>query len=95
MGNRQDYDPESPYAKAMQSQVLGVKTIHPSPTNPRKTFNADDHEEMKASVLEPIIVRPWPPHYDPPAGVEMPLYELVAGERRWRAPLAGGKRCGP
>lgn len=90
-----DYDPDADYIKAMQSQPLGVPTICPSPTNPRKTFDPEKHEEMKASVLkhgvlQPILVRPWPPHYDVPAGMDMPLYELVAGERRWRAAKDAG-----
>lgn len=56
--------------------------VAPSKTNPRKTFAKID--ELAASIklrglISPITVRPHP---KPPAGVH---YELVAGERRWRA----------
>ncbi len=56
--------------------------VTPSKTNPRKTFHGLD--ELAASIklrglINPITVRPHP---KPPAGVH---FELVAGERRWRA----------
>ena len=45
-----DYDPDSPEARAAMSQPVGVATVCPSPTNPRKTFDADKHTEMVDSV---------------------------------------------
>lgn len=66
--------------------------IHPSPTNPRKTFPAEEMAEMTDSVkrhgiLQPILVRPWPECYSAGEG-QYPAYELVAGERRYRAAKA-------
>lgn len=66
--------------------------IHPSPTNPRKTFPAEEMAEMTDSVkrhgiLQPILVRPWPACYSAGEG-QSPAYELVAGERRYRAAKA-------
>lgn len=93
-----DYDPESPEARAAMSQPVGVATICPSPTNPRKSFDPDKHTEMvdsvrKLGVLQPIVVRPWPADY--PWTGDMPLYELVAGERRWRAAKDAGLKLIP
>lgn len=73
---------------------VALALIQPSPTNPRKTFPAEDMAEMIDSVqrhgiLQPILVRPWPAGYD--AGENnFPAFELVAGERRYRAATAAG-----
>ena len=65
---------------------LPVRDIHPNPDQPRKHF---DQEALRAladsirerGVLQPIIVRPH----------ATGGYQLIAGERRWRAAqLAGG-----
>lgn len=70
-----------------------VSAIAPSPTNPRKNFPEVEQAELVDSVkrhgiLQPILVRPWPSHYKRPrANIR---YEIVAGERRWRAAKAAG-----
>jgi ParB family chromosome partitioning protein len=58
---------------------IPVGAITPNPFQPRKTFDAPALEELKSSIAEygvlvPIIVRK-----------NGDAYELVAGERRWRA----------
>ena len=65
---------------------LPLEQIHPNPDQPRKRFEetalvslADSIRER--GVLQPVIVRPLAP-----AG-----YELVAGERRWRAAQLAGE----
>ncbi len=60
-------------------KMLDVSTLKPHPTQPRRHFDDDALEELAQSikargVLQPIIVRP----------VEGG-YQIVAGERRWRA----------
>lgn len=90
----EDYNPDSLDAGTMVSQVLSVATICPSPTNPRKTFDPERHAEMidsvkRLGVLQAIVVRPWPADYLYTTP-NMPLYELVAGERRWRAARDAG-----
>jgi ParB family chromosome partitioning protein len=75
--------------------LLPLKMIVPSPLNPRKRFDEGKLRELAASmgggvgIIEPLIVRPCGPKGPlkptdvgriPPVG-----YELVAGERRWRA----------
>lgn len=75
------------------ARALDINTIHPSPTNPRKTFPDADQAELIESVkrhgvMQPILVRPWPEAYA--FDGEKPLYELIAGERRYRAAKAAG-----
>ena len=60
--------------------LIPLDKIDRSPTNPRKTYDGDALKDLAASiakegVLEPALVRPRP------GG----RYELVFGERRWRA----------
>lgn len=62
-------------------RMLPLASIKPLPGNPRKYFDESALEELAASiasrgVIQPIIVRPHPNGEG---------YQLVAGERRWRA----------
>lgn len=70
--------------------VIATADIRPSTTNPRKRFDDADLLELGESIkkhgqLQPILVRPNPKHPD-----ESQPYEIVAGERRWRACSAAG-----
>ena len=63
-------------------QTVSIDAIRPSPYNPRQTFPETELEELAGSIREkglvqPIILRPV-------EGAEA-AYEIVAGERRWRA----------
>jgi len=68
---------------------IGLSEIKPSPTNPRKHFNEAELAELAASikkhgVITPIMIRLI-------NDLETPhLYEIVAGERRWRAATLAG-----
>jgi len=67
----------------------------PSPTNPRRTFDATALQELARSigqdgVITPIVLRPNGTPSIPGKPVQLP-YELVAGERRWRASKIAGK----
>lgn len=75
-------------------QETALSLLAPSPTNPRKSF-ADLEglaESIKAQgVMQPILIRPWPDDYPTPDGSDRrPAYEIVAGERRYRASLLAG-----
>lgn len=67
---------------------LAVDLVRPNPNQPRKRFDDDALQALADSlgergVLQPVLVRPLPGGH----------YELVAGERRWRAAqLAGLER---
>jgi ParB family chromosome partitioning protein len=63
--------------------------LRPNPRQPRQEFDEDALAELTASIsevglLQPIVVRPVE---DPESGAR---YEIVMGERRWRAVLAAG-----
>jgi len=65
-------------------RALRVGVIRPGPYQPRREVKAEDLTELTASirehgVLQPILVRPMDGYF-----------ELVAGERRWRAAQAAG-----
>ncbi|HEV7527940.1 MAG TPA: ParB/RepB/Spo0J family partition protein [Solirubrobacteraceae bacterium] len=72
-------------AKADELRDLPLELISPSPTQPRRRFDEDALQALAGSlgergVLQPVLVRPK-------AGG---TYELVAGERRWRAAQIAG-----
>lgn len=61
-------------------KIIPVDRIEPNPDQPRMVFDVDALHELAASirehgVLQPILVRPLGEN----------RYQLIAGERRWRA----------
>ncbi|WP_338131692.1 ParB/RepB/Spo0J family partition protein [Rothia kristinae] len=67
---------------------IPVRDIHPNRKQPRQEFDPDDMDELVHSireigVLQPIVIRPS--QEDGPE-----KYELVMGERRWRASQEAG-----
>ncbi|UQU64979.1 ParB/RepB/Spo0J family partition protein [Couchioplanes caeruleus] len=69
---------------------LPVTAIVPNPKQPRHVFDEEALEELKTSIqevgfLQPIVVR----------NIGDGKYELVMGERRWRAAQAVGKETIP
>jgi ParB family chromosome partitioning protein len=71
---------------------VAIELIRPNPEQPRRAFSAEDLAELAASirgrgVLQPILVRPV-------AGQEK-SYQIIAGERRWRAAQQAGLRAIP
>lgn len=69
---------------------VALKDLHPNPHQPRRRFDADGLQELAASIrmqgiIQPLLVRPLPGGKG---------YQIVAGERRWRAAqLAGLERA--
>ena len=75
------------------ARPLPVGSIVPNPFQPRREFSEEELADLAASMkenglLQPILVRPAPG--SPPGGP--PRWELVAGERRWRAAMRLGWR---
>jgi len=71
-------------------RMLPVELIVPNPKQPRRSFDASALEALAGSlrergVLQPVLVRP----------VAGGTYELVAGERRWRAAQIAGLETVP
>lgn len=69
---------------AARYQEVPVDRIRPNPKQPRKIFDDAAHAELVHSIheiglLQPIVVRALP------ASEEAADFEIVAGERRWRA----------
>jgi ParB family chromosome partitioning protein len=69
---------------------LPVDSIVPNPKQPRQVFDDEALDELKFSIeqvgfLQPIVVRELEPE----------RYELVMGERRWRAAQALGRELIP
>jgi ParB family transcriptional regulator, chromosome partitioning protein len=69
----------SPPRSGSSIQSIEISTIHPHPEQPRRHFDEAALQELadsisKRGVIQPIIVRPHGSNY-----------QIVAGERRWRA----------
>jgi ParB family transcriptional regulator, chromosome partitioning protein len=77
--------PEAEASEAGELRELPVSLIKPNPSQPRTKFDEEALAALAASiessgVVQPLLVRPLPDG----------SYELVAGERRWRAAQQAG-----
>ena len=82
----EDYDfpvgDEGDPSAAMYRKTVGIEQLDPNPAQPRQSFSDEALDELAASIkeyglLQPLLVRPKK---------DMPdIYEIIAGERRWRA----------
>ena len=66
---------------------LPTAALRPNPRNPRRAFPNAELDELVASlrergIIQPIVARPVPGVAD--------VYEIIAGERRWRAAQRAG-----
>ncbi len=64
---------------------INISQIQPNPAQPRKNFNEDDIKELATSIknqglIQPLVVRL----------LENGNYQIIAGERRWRASQIAG-----
>ncbi|MCP4617811.1 MAG: ParB/RepB/Spo0J family partition protein [Bradyrhizobium sp.] len=64
-----------------------IEFIKPNPRNPRRAFSEEELNELASSikqhgVIQPIVVRPVKGAHD--------RFEIIAGERRWRASQIAG-----
>ena len=76
--------PDGP-TRSVGVRVVHIERIEPNPEQPRMVFEPEALDELAASirehgVLQPILVRPLGPN----------TYQIVAGERRWRASRQAG-----
>ena len=75
----------SPESRNQHSPLeVAIDRVTPSPFQPRRTFDEAKIEELAASIrnqgiIQPLVVRP--------KGED---FELIAGERRWRAAMKAG-----
>jgi len=78
---------DPPPARARGPRRAPIEFLRPNPRNPRTQFRESDLADLTASIrekgiIQPIVVRTV-------VGVEN-VYEIIAGERRWRAAQAAG-----
>lgn len=76
---------------------LPLDSIRPNRDQPRTVFDEDDlaelvHSIREIGILQPIVVRELPEQTAETGG---PAYELVMGERRWRASREAGRTTIP
>ena len=77
-------------AQAEPVTTLPVQKLEPNPLQPRKLFEEDELQDLADSiaqhgVIQPLTVRPGENGY----------YQIIAGERRWRAARMAGLRTVP
>src|SRR5699024_9080758 len=68
-----------------------IESLSANASQPRQVFDDDEMNELASSirevgVLQPVVVRPWGTDAD-----GQPAYELIMGERRWRAARIAGQ----
>jgi ParB family chromosome partitioning protein len=77
-------EPRAESAQENSPREIAVEQITPSPFQPRRTFDEAKIDELAASIrmqgiIQPLVVRP-----------QGDRFELIAGERRWRAAIKAG-----
>ncbi|MDB4982629.1 MAG: ParB family protein [Myxococcales bacterium] len=66
-------------------RTLSIEDVHPAPGQPRKSFDDARLDELAASIRTQGIIQPLVVRIREGGG-----YELIAGERRWRAAQRAG-----
>lgn len=79
--------PDAPAKLASADGKVPIELIAPNPRNPRRTFGEAELADLAQSLREhglvqPVVVRPAPG--------QTGHYEIIAGERRWRAAQLAG-----
>ncbi len=78
---------ETPFIDSLNNNLnIGITKISPNPNQPRKSFNDNEIEDLSNSIkekgiIQPILVRKIE---------NSDSYEIIAGERRWRAAQKAG-----
>jgi ParB family transcriptional regulator, chromosome partitioning protein len=78
---------KAPAERTRAQRKVPIEFLKPNPRNPRRTFADTELGELADSirqrgVIQPIVVRPMKGAQD--------RYEIIAGERRWRASQLAG-----
>lgn len=63
-------------------QLVPIEKVIPNPKQPRQDFAKSDLDDLANSIREKGIIQPLIVRRDP---VKVDCYQIVAGERRWRA----------
>jgi ParB family chromosome partitioning protein len=75
-------EPAPTVERARGQRRVPIEALKPNPRNPRRTFSDVELDELAASIrergiIQPVVVRPVRGASD--------AFEIIAGERRWRA----------
>jgi ParB family chromosome partitioning protein len=78
--------------RGRNARRVAIEFLKPNPRNPRRNFAEGELDELAASmrergIIQPIVVRPLRDAAD--------SYEIIAGERRWRAAQRAGLHVVP
>lgn len=84
-----EYMDERPAETSHAARMLAISSITPNPFQPRREFSEQDLADLVSSLrenglLQPIVVRPTS------SATNGAQWEIVAGERRWRAAMRLG-----
>lgn len=85
-----DFDPSVLLDKNEQIHKLAITSLSPNVDQPRRTFDEETLKELSESIkrhgiLQPLVVQP----------LEAGKYEIIAGERRFRAAQKAGLKTVP
>ncbi|MCX8500778.1 MAG: ParB/RepB/Spo0J family partition protein [Alphaproteobacteria bacterium] len=84
LGGDEENEVKSPAPQA-GNQKLGIELLSPSPFQPRRRFEANSLAALVTSVKEKGVMQPLLVRANP---TKAGHYEIIAGERRWRAAQA-------
>ena len=92
LGEADAVEAAAPAGETGGARETPIELIRANPDQPRKSFSREDIDALAASIrekgiLQPILTRPMP-------GAEGE-FQIVAGERRWRAAQVAGLRTVP
>lgn len=78
---------DAPEREPASVRTVPIESIRPNPNQPRRSFAEKDLEDLASSIrqkgiIQPLILRPHPE--------DASAFEIVAGERRWRAAQLAG-----
>jgi ParB family chromosome partitioning protein len=72
----------APDAPRRADMTVPIESVRPNPDQPRRAFTQEALEELSASIAEKGIIQPLIVRPDPSSEGQ---FQIVAGERRWRA----------
>lgn len=78
----QTQEPDTAKPATATERFIDIDLISANPDQPRRSFSEDALEELASSIREKGIIQPLILRPDPADGAR---YQIVAGERRWRA----------
>jgi ParB family chromosome partitioning protein len=95
LGDRVTQDVEDDRSRGLRE--VPIELVTPNPDQPRKTFDPEKLAELTASIREKGVIQPLIVRRNPRArpGQADATYEILAGERRWRASQAAGLHVVP